>query len=83
MYGYNLRTIEEYRRINMLAWQTNQAGAEKKQGKKIVPYFKSFDEFDNTKKSLEQLKAGYGNTQLRNKLKNQKELIKLLRQANS
>ena len=66
----------------MLAWQINQASAEKKQGKKIVPAFKSFDEFDKTKQSLEALKSGYGESKSQKLLNNKKDLLTLLRQAN-
>lgn len=83
MYGWNMRELDEFRRIDLMAWQNNQATAEKKKGKKIVPAFKEFDDFSQHKSRMEAFKRGYGKSKTQKVLQNKKELLKLLKQANS
>ena len=83
MYAWNLREIDALNKIDMQAWQIVQAGAEKKQGKKIVPAFKHFKDFTNTDKMRDEFLSGYGLGKTQRLAKNKKELIKLLRLANN
>jgi len=45
MESVRLQKEDELREIHMHAWLNRQAAATKKQGKSIVPYFRSFEDF--------------------------------------
>lgn len=83
IYAYGLRELEVLRKIDMQAWQTNNAGAEKKEGKKIVPMFRDFSEFSKIDKQIAEMKGEYVPKESRfTKLTRDKKFIELLKQAN-
>lgn len=82
MYAWNLREIGAQRKIDLLAWQIQQATAEKKQGKKIVPYFKSFEDFTQSAKMENDFKRDYGLDKISQMTTKEKDLISLLKEAN-
>ncbi|MCL1989757.1 MAG: hypothetical protein FWG67_02590 [Defluviitaleaceae bacterium] len=45
MKSVGLQLVDKQRALHMQAWLNVQAKATKQRGKKVVPYFKSFDDF--------------------------------------
>lgn len=53
--AYRLQRVDREYDIHLQAWVNNQAKAEKKKGKKTVPFFKSFDSFYDYEKQIEEV----------------------------
>lgn len=82
MYAWNLREIEVQRKLDLLAWQSQIVTAEKKQGKKVVPYYRTFEEFTQTKKMADDFNKNYGLDKISKMTTKEKDLISLLKEAN-
>lgn len=50
--AYELRSIDQDYRAHLQAWLNVQAGAQKEQGKKLVPVYKRFSQFFDYEKEL-------------------------------
>ncbi len=55
MKSYQLQRIDKENEMHMQAWLNNMAGATKEQGKKQVPVFKSYKDFFDYEKRLEEV----------------------------
>jgi hypothetical protein len=77
MKAVRLRLLDKERDIHAQAWLNVQAKATKQRGKKIVPYFNSFDEFFKP-----QGDAGY-TPERRQKAEKQNQLKELMLKANN
>jgi hypothetical protein len=77
MKAVRLRLLDKERDIHAQAWLNVQAKATKQRGKKIVPYFNTFDEFFNP-----QEEAAY-TPERRRKAEKQNHLKELMLKANN
>ncbi len=55
MYAHALKQVDKEFEINLLAWQVEQAGATKKVGKDIKPYYKTFKDFFDYEKRVKEV----------------------------
>ncbi|MPM55283.1 hypothetical protein SDC9_102077 [bioreactor metagenome] len=66
MEAYQLRQVDEEYRINLLAWQINQAQATKTKGsgknQKTLPYYESFKKFFDYEKRINEVNGTAGKT---------------------
>lgn len=74
--SYNLKRIDKERDMHWQSWLNLVVQNTKKQGKKTIPLFRSFDNFFDYEKALEQIKG-------KTESSDDNELRKLLIAANS